>query len=120
MNHNYQAIIEKAYDAFNRRNIDEVLSLMDSNVHWPNGWEGGYVSGHAGVRDYWLRQWREINPLVSPVSIAKLDDDHVEVVVHQLVKDMDDKILMDGQVRHVYTFRDGLITEMEIQPETDN
>ena len=118
ISHNYQAIIEKAYDAFNRRDIDEVLSLMDSNVHWPNGWEGGYVNGHAGVRDYWTRQWNEINPMVSPVSIAQVDNDHVEVLVQQLVKDMEDKILADGLVKHIYTFENGLITNMEIQAET--
>jgi len=113
--HKYHSIINHAYDAFNRRDIDEVLSLMDPNVHWPNGWEGGYVSGHAAVRDYWTRQWIEINPTVSPVSITQIDDDHVEVLVRQLVKDMSDKILMDGHVKHVYTFRNELITEMEIQ-----
>ena len=117
MSHNYHAIIEIAYDAFNRREIDEVLSLMDSNVHWPNGWEGGYVIGHAGVRDYWMRQWRQVNPTVSPVSITQLDNDHVEVLAHQLVKDMEDKILVDGLVKHLYTFRNWLISNMEIQPE---
>jgi len=116
---NYHEIIQKAYDAFNRRDIDEVLSLMDSNVHWPNGWEGGYVSGHAEVRDYWTRQWREINPNVSPVSITQLDNNHVEVLVRQLVKDMEDKILVDGLVKHVYSFKNCLITQMEIQPGTE-
>ena len=117
ISHNYKALIEKAYNAFNRRNIDEVLLLMDSNVHWPNGWEGGYVNGHAGVRDYWTRQWRAINPTVSPVSITQLDNDHVEVLVRQLVKDLEDRILVDGLVKHVYTFKNGLITGMEIHEE---
>jgi hypothetical protein len=115
MPHEFKLIIKKAYDAFNRRSIDEVLSLMDTNVHWPNGWEGGYVDGHEEVRDYWTRQWREIDPSVSPLSITLLDNGCVEVLVQQLVKDVAGKILYDGLMKHVYTFKDDLITSMEIR-----
>jgi hypothetical protein len=34
---------------------------MDADVHWPNGWEGGYVEGHDEVRDYLTRQWKELH-----------------------------------------------------------
>ncbi|KAM3099871.1 nuclear transport factor 2 family protein [Phormidesmis sp. 146-12] len=46
----------KAYQAFNTRDIDTVLSLLHPDVAWANGMEGGYVHGHAEVRDYWNRQ----------------------------------------------------------------
>lgn len=48
-------LIESVYTSFNERNIDAILAHMDTAVHWPNGWEGGFVHGHQEVRDYWTR-----------------------------------------------------------------
>ena len=45
------ALLQELYAAFNRRDIDRVLASMDSEVLWPNGWQGGSVRGHDGVRD---------------------------------------------------------------------
>jgi ketosteroid isomerase-like protein len=65
-----EALIRELYAAFNRRDIDRVLASMHPDVLWPNGWEGGRVRGQAGVRDYWRRQWAEIDPIVTPTAIA--------------------------------------------------
>ncbi|GAB3893315.1 hypothetical protein GCM10028803_07310 [Larkinella knui] len=111
----YQTQIERAYQAFNDRNIDGVLELMHSNVQWPNGWEGGYVNGHDEVRTYWLRQWQEINPTVVPVSVRENDHGQIEVTVHQVVKTHAGQVLMDGQIIHLYTFKEGKISRMDIQ-----
>jgi hypothetical protein len=107
-------LIEKAYSAFNKRDIDGVLMLMDQEVHWPNGWEGGFVEGHQAVRDYWTRQWAEINPIVLPVGIKQMRDGRVEVDVQQIVKDLKGNLLTDAKIKHVYTMKNGLIKAMEI------
>ncbi|MEX6685874.1 nuclear transport factor 2 family protein [Danxiaibacter flavus] len=110
----YQHILEQAYDAFNNRDADAVLQLMAENVHWPNGWEGGYVEGKDAVKAYWLRQWKAINPTVKPTSYKETGPNLVEVHVHQVVKDLDGNLLSDGFVKHVYQFENGLISKMEI------
>jgi SnoaL-like domain len=110
-----QHIIIDAYRFFNARNIDAVLALMDTHVHWPNGWEGGYVEGHAAVRDYWSRQWKELDPRVEPIAFTEKEDGRIEVDVQQLVKDMHGKLVFDGMVKHVYTIKNNLIESMEIQ-----
>ena len=61
------AVLKKTYDAFNVRDIDAVLLNMHPEVDWPNGWEGGRVTGHRAVRDYWTRQWTAIDPYVEPL-----------------------------------------------------
>jgi hypothetical protein len=63
-------LLTRAYTAVNARDIDAVLSLMHPDVDWPNGWEGGRVVGHAGVREYWTRQWAVIES--EPPSIPML------------------------------------------------
>lgn len=111
----YTELLQRAYKAFNARDIDGALSGMTEDVHWPNGWEGGYVQGHDEVREYWTRQWKELNPIVTPVSFNEKPNEQIEVDVHQVVKDLGGVILFDGIVKHVYTFRNGLVKSMEIE-----
>ena len=115
MKQEHEDVIRQAYTAFNARNIDAVLAVMHTNVHWPNGWEGGYVTGHEQVRDYWTRQWKEINPKVVPIAFIEKSNGSVEVEVHQLVRDKQNNLLFDGMVKHVYSFDEGKMKGMEIE-----
>lgn len=111
----YQDLIQKAYAAFNGRDIDKVLSTFHPAVQWSKAWEGGYITGHEEIRQYWTRQWKEINPTVEPIGFTERPDGSVEVQVHQKVKDLQGAIVFDGVVKHVYTFEDGLVRTMDIE-----
>jgi ketosteroid isomerase-like protein len=108
-------LLSRAYTAFNARDIEAVLSMMHQDVEWPNAMEGGYVYGHDGVRAYWTRQWRLIDPLVEPQAFSTEPDGRILVEVHQRVLDKDGGTLLDGQVQHIYSIRDGLVRHMEIR-----
>jgi ketosteroid isomerase-like protein len=114
----HERLIHDLYAAFNARDVEAVIAQMDPDVDWPNAWEGGRLRGHAAVRDYWTRQFAEIDPRVEPVEIAQTDDGRVAVAVHQTVRSLDGETLVDGRVGHVYTIRDGRIAHMEVV-ETD-
>jgi len=111
----YQDLIKKAYNAFNKRNIDEALSTMQPDVQWSKAWEGGYISGHDEIKKYWTRQWTEINPTVEPVGFNERQNGSLEVEVHQNVKELNGALLFDGTVKHIYTFKEGLIMTMDIE-----
>jgi hypothetical protein len=102
------------YAAFNARDIDQVLAQMTEDVDWPNAWEGGRVVGHDAVRDYWTRQWAEIDPEVQPSSFRRLRDGRIEVTVHQVVRGPDGSVLSDGMVLHTYAFRGEQIARMDV------
>ncbi|RYY38656.1 MAG: nuclear transport factor 2 family protein [Chitinophagaceae bacterium] len=110
-----EQLLHAAYQYFNSRAVDKLLALMTPDVHWPNGWEGGSVQGHREVQEYWTRQWKDVDPVVTPEAFEQRADGSVAVRVHQLVKDQGGAMLSDGMVRHVYTFRDGLIEAMHIE-----
>jgi nuclear transport factor 2 (NTF2) superfamily protein len=107
--------IPALYAAFNAREIDAALAAMTPAVHWPNGWEGGFVNGREEVREYWQRQWAEIDPHVEPVAVDERPDGTIAVRVRQLVRDLEGKQIAVGDVLHVYRFEDGLVAEMTIE-----
>jgi ketosteroid isomerase-like protein len=98
---NTRELLTAAYAAFNSRDIDGALSGMHPDVEWANGMEGGFVRGHEGVRAYWMRQWRMIDPRVEPMAFTEEPTGRVAVTVHQIVRDR-------------YSIRNGLVTRMEI------
>ncbi|MFL9483176.1 nuclear transport factor 2 family protein [Chitinophagaceae bacterium LWZ2-11] len=111
----HESLIKKAYAAFNARNLEAVVQLMQPDVQWPNGWEGGYVQGQDAVREYWTRQWIAIDPHVEPVSFEETIDNLIIVRVNQTIKDLQGNILNDNMVTHVYTIKNALIARMEIR-----
>jgi|SRR5271154_3911731 len=108
-------LLASAYKHFNARDIDAVLETMHPDVDWPNGMEGGRVHGHREVRDYWTRQWAIVDPHVEPVSFTTDSDGRIVLQVHQTVRDLTGKLLLDHMVQHVYLVQDGLIRSMEIR-----
>src|SRR6185295_6585737 len=108
-------LLKRTYAAFNARDIDAVLAAMAADVDWPNGWEGGRVYGHQGVRDYWVRQWASIDPHVEPVKIDTDTLGRAVVTVHAHIRDLAGNVISDGFVEHVYLIEDGLIRSMEIR-----
>ena len=110
-----EARLRSLYAAFNARDVDTVLAAMTPDVDWPNGWEGGRVVGRDEVRDYWERQWAEIDSTAEPIAINERPDGQVEVSVHVVGRDRDGTVLFDDEVRHVYAFRGELVERMAIE-----
>jgi len=114
-----KTLIERAYSAFNTRDIDGALALMAEDVSWPKASEGGKVVGKEEIRAYWTRQWGEFDGHVEPLAITERDGGKVRVKVHQLVKNIQGEVLWDGEVLHVFTVNSGLIAAMDLGDEDD-
>lgn len=114
-----RTIIEQAYSAFNKRDIDGALALMTEDVSWPKASEGGKVVGKEEVRAYWTRQWGEFDPHVEPLAIAEEGAGKIRVRVRQLVKNLQGDVLSDSEVLHVFTVNNGLIAAMDLGNEAD-
>jgi hypothetical protein len=109
-------LLRRMYVAFNARDLDAVLAALAPDVDWPNGWEGGRVAGHEGVRDYWTRQWGAIDPTVEPVGFSDRADGSVAVDVDQSARSLEGELLGEERVVHVYAFDgSGLVTRMDIE-----
>jgi hypothetical protein len=62
--------------------------------------EGGIEHGHEAVRSYWIRQWKVLDPHVEPIQF-KEEDGRINVTVHQVVHDIDGKLLIDQIIHHI-------------------
>ena len=114
-----KTLIEQAYSAFNKRDIDGALALMTQDVSWPKASEGGRVVGKDEIRAYWTRQWGEFDPHVEPLAITEGDGGKVRVRVHQLVKSLQGDVLSDSEVLHVFTVDTDLIAAMDLGSDAD-
>ena len=111
----HQALIKHAYAAFNARDIAAILRVMHPDVKWAKAWEGDHANGHDEVSAYWERQWKDINPNVTPTGFRERENGALEVEVDQLVKDLNGKVLFDGKVKHIYIINNNLLQQMDIE-----
>src|SRR5690349_19654038 len=81
-------LLRQLYERFNARDMESLLKMMQLDVMWANGMEGGHVYGHDGVRSYWTRQWAMIDPHVEPIAFSTNANGTVAVEVHQTVRDL--------------------------------
>ena len=116
---NVKTMIELAYAAFNKRDIDGALALMTEDVTWPRASEGGRVIGKEEIRAYWTRQWAEFDPHVEPLAITEGDGGKVRVRVHQVVRNLQGDVLSDSEILHIFTVNNGLIAAMDLGDQAD-
>lgn len=108
-----EAFFKELYRNFNERNIEAVIAQMNDDVQWANGMEGGYVYGHDGVREYWTRQFTMVNAQVTPVTV-KQEHGMVIIKVRQVVHDLDDNLLVDEFVQHIFHLDNNKISAFHI------
>ncbi len=115
-------VLERIYDRFNARDIDGVLAMLNDDVVWANGMDGGHVHGHEAVREYWTRQWALVSPHVEPVGFHHNADGTITAEVRQSIRDLQGKPLQ-GQVHglkekmvgHAFRFRAGKVARFDIE-----
>lgn len=109
-----QQFLQNLYNAFNRREIETIISLMRPDVKWANGLEGGFVYGRDAVRDYWTNQFKMIQPELETLNFETDEKNRDVVTVHQIVRDLHGNLLADATVRQIFTIENGLISLYEI------
>ena len=103
------------YDRFNARDMEALLATMHQDVVWANGLEGGHVYGHAGVRDYWTRQWAMMDSHAEPVGFSIGADGTSEVEVRLTARDLKGNLLFDKMGGHIFRIENGLIRRFDIR-----
>lgn len=106
--------LQNLYEAFNKREIEKIISVMRPDVKWANGMEGGFVHGRDNVREYWRNQFEIIRGQLEPLEYETDEKNRSIVTVHLIVRDLEGKLLLEKTVQHIFTFENGLISLFEI------
>jgi ketosteroid isomerase-like protein len=107
-------LLQYLYAAFNKREIETVLSMMREDVKWANGMEGSFVHGRDAVREYWKNQFELVDPQLELLKFEIDGKGRSVVNVHQIVQDLNGNVLLDKTVKQIFTFENGLIKTFEI------
>jgi ketosteroid isomerase-like protein len=109
-----EQIVNNAYAAFARGDIDAVVADLHSEVKWIEPQSvppGGRYHGREAVRDYLATSrsgWRELHTDVTLHSLnGKI------IAVHHLVGVLLDGTPNQATVADVFTVRDGLVVHMQ-------
>jgi hypothetical protein len=114
MSSNQQQFLQNLYNAFNKREIETIISFMQPDVKWANGMEGGFVYGRDAVREYWTNQFKIIQPQLEPLNYETDDNNRDVVTVHQIIRDLQGNLLADMTVRQIFTIENNLISLYEL------
>ncbi|GFE68812.1 nuclear transport factor 2 family protein [Chroococcus sp. FPU101] len=109
-----QQFLQNLYDAFNKREIETIISLMRPDVKWANGLEGGFVYGRDAVREYWTNQFKNIQVELETLKFETDENNRNIVTVHQIIKDLQGNVLANATVRQIFTIENGLISVYEL------
>lgn len=112
-----EALLRRAYGLFNAKDIDALLADVVEDVHWPNMIERTRATGHDAVRAYWAGHFATTSPEVVPTGFRAEGDATVESE-HQMVRDLEGNVLLEGGVEHMYRFRDGKVARMDVRMPT--
>jgi hypothetical protein len=106
--------LQNLYDAFNKREIETIISFMRPDVKWANGVEGGFVYGRDAVREYWTNQFKVIQVQLETLKFETDEHNRNVVTAHQIVRDLQGNLLADTTIQQIFTIENGSIGLYEI------
>jgi hypothetical protein len=109
-----QQFLQNLYEAFNKRKIETIISVMQPDVKWANGVKGGFVYGRDAVREYWTNQFKMIQVQLETLKFERDEYNRDVVTAHQTVRDLQGNLLADATIRQIFTIENGLISLYEI------
>ena len=109
-----QQFLQNLYEAFNKGEIETIISVMHPDVKWANGVEGGFVYGRDAVREYWTNQYKVIQVQLETLKFETDKNNRNVVTVHQIVRDLQGNLLADATIQQIFTIKNGLISLYEI------
>ena len=112
-------VILAAYKSYNEGDIEGLLQLMCEDVNWANALTGDRIRGRAEMREVWLLQWTSLEVETEPIRIYE-EDGRTVVLVREIMREVGGQLLLDQEMEHVFTFRDGLVERMDFRHVTEN
>jgi len=108
-----EALLTRLYEAFNRKDIEAVISVLHPDVSWPNLFGGSRLQGHEAMRRMWREQFSKIDPEATPIRFLRQPDGSLTVLVSYVVRTLDGKVFTEEIATNTYRFKEGKVIDME-------
>lgn len=102
------------FDAFNAKDIEAAGALLHPDVDWPDLFGEERLRGREAVREMWAQQFERFNPEISLLEMTALPDGRRQAKVSYVVRTLDGKLFTEEPATHLFAFRDGLISWMNL------
>lgn len=110
-----QAMLEEAYDAFNRRDLARMRPLIHPEAVWPNTLENGApLVGKEAVLGQFARIFATIRPNIALIRVLEESADTLTVEAQYAVESPEGHVWNDTRATLTYHFRDELLTGLTI------
>jgi ketosteroid isomerase-like protein len=109
-----QALLVRAYEAFNRRDLAAIGADFHADVEWPDILDGGTLKGRQTVIDYFARQFELMIPDARLISVAEEPPARLVADIQYAVRGLKGSLWSDTRAKLAYDFRDGLILRMTV------
>jgi ketosteroid isomerase-like protein len=110
----HQALLLRAYLAYNAQDLPRLLALVSEDVDWPDD-AGGRMHGRPALASYWIEQWTRVRVHDHPVAFTQWDDERIAVQVRQVVRSLDGAVRSTGEFIHLHRLDDGRIQRLDIE-----
>ena len=116
------AAVRRYVDAFNRLDLDAATAGLDPAIElreWPEAPGAQTYHGVDGVRrafDTWFETWEWMKLEIEDIRAV---GDRVLFTLHQRAKGRTSAVEVEIRTHNVYTFRDGLVTLVELFTDRD-
>lgn len=107
-----EKVIERLFDAFNRRSATALTALLHPHVDWPDLFGAERLKGRQSVQAMWTYQFGKWDPHVSLLDITTGPDGVVHARVSYVIRQLDGRLFTEEQAIHSFEFRDGFISRM--------
>lgn len=83
-----QALLLRAYPAYNAQDLERLLTLVSDDVDWPDV-AAGRLDGRQALSAYWTEQWKRVRAHDHSLAFEDQNDGRVAVYVRQVVRALD-------------------------------
>jgi ketosteroid isomerase-like protein len=117
------ALVRRAYETFNRGDVDAALDFMHPELEWHTyivpGPGGGMYRGHDGARELWADARRIFGDFRNvPEEVFEVGE-HVIAYVSVEGVGARSGAAVQARIAHLYTFRDGKIASIRSFEDRD-
>lgn len=102
-------LLRCAFNAFNRRDADELLALVGDDVAWSS--DAGMLN-KGDLRSFWARQWSNVRTHDKVTHVERVSERDYLVSLDQEIRSLNGSLISSGSFRYGFVVENGRIAAL--------